>query len=1114
VVSLALLNLTYAQQGEKEDVDDPRGRSDWFYGPRVDATGHIPLGARQKALAIVEKNDRAARLRPRAVPFADSATWTFLGPKPVDPGSSRVVSGRVTSIVVDPRNNNNVYVGSSAGGVWKSTDGGAHWNPIGDDQPSLAIGALALDPNDSNIIYAATGEEHGGYDNYYGVGVLKSTNGGASWTNLPGPFLHNYMSAIAVSPSNSQVLLSSAGNYYSPSSSGDGVWRSTDGAATWTRVLSGFGTSVAFDPTNGNIAYAALGDLRGSSANTLYRSTDGGQTWRSIRGSGANSLPTSDVGRIVIAIAPSTPSTIYAAIDHATLGNLMDVYKSTDSGATWNATNAPDVCALQPSRNGQCDHDMAIAIHPKNANLVYLIGELAMARTIDGGATWTKTTAVNNFFTGPNGVGLHCDLNVATFTADGNKLFVGSDGGAYSTTDVTASQFSQINWTELNDTLAIAAFYPGVATHPSDVNRALAGSQDNFTELFAGTLGWQAVACGDGGYNAFDLAFPSVALLACASANLPIVHRSTDGGATWLDSAYGIDVRERSVFIPPLVLDPSNGQNVYFGTYRIWQSRDSGGKFAAISPDLTAGGADAITAIAVAPSDGKTVYAAGSRTVPYGLYSAAASTKIHVTNNVLDASPGWNDRSNGLPPRVATSIAIDPIDAATAYVSFSGFSGGSDTQGHVFKTSNGGVNWTDISGNLPNIPVNDLVVDPDIANTVYAGTDVGVVMSSDLGATWTSVGKGLPKVVVHSLTLHRPTRTLRAGTNGRGLWDILVPAGTASRQPTISAVSPSTVNAGGNGFSLQVSGTNLVAGTVLRWNGSTRPTVIVDNNHLNATISAADIARVGRIAIDVFNPTRNAGVSNAVSLAVGPAPATTSAAIVNAAYPTGGDVVAPYSIASVYGTNLAGAIVVADQLPPLPLTLGGASLEISPVTLPLFFVSPGQINFQVGVYPTLTAQSSSTLVLTQGSLSSTVRINVRPFSPGLFTTNAQGTGQASALIAGTASIVAPTGTYPGSRPARKGEYVSLYCTGLGHVANAPALGDPAPSGPFATTLTSPTVSLGTANAPVSFSGMAPGYVGLYQVNILIPDNAPSGSAVPVVLTIGGVASNTATIAIQ
>jgi len=201
-------------------------------------------------------------------------------------------------------------------------------------------------------------------------------------------------------------------------------------------------------------------------------------------------------------------------------------------------------------------------------------------------------------------------------------------------------------------------------------------------------------------------------------------------------------------------------------------------------------------------------------------------------------------------------------------------------------------------------------------------------------------------------------------------------------------------------------------------------------------------------------------------------------------------------------------------LPPLPLSLGGTSLVIDPVSLPLFFVSPGQINFQVPRYTNLNAPVSATIVVNEGTLSSSVRVTIRPFAPGLFTTNAQGTGQASALIAGTASIVAPAGTFPGSRPARKGEYVSIYCTGLGDVANRPADGAPAPSDPLATTLANPTVTVGNVSAPVIFSGMAPGYVGLYQVNIQVPSNAPSGSAIPVVLTIGGVTSNTVTIAIQ
>jgi len=177
---------------------------------------------------------------------------------------------------------------------------------------------------------------------------------------------------------------------------------------------------------------------------------------------------------------------------------------------------------------------------------------------------------------------------------------------------------------------------------------------------------------------------------------------------------------------------------------------------------------------------------------------------------------------------------------------------------------------------------------------------------------------------------------------------------------------------------------------------------------------------------------------------------------------------------------------------------------------PLFFVSPGQINFQVP----LLLPGPNQLTITQGALSTTVTVNVTSFAPALFTSNNQGTGQAAALVSGTASLAAPAGSSPGSRPARKGEFVSLYCTGLGDVSNRPDPGDPAPSSPLAETVFNPTVMIGGAMATVSFSGLAPGFAGLYQVNAQVPDTAPSGSAIQVVLSIGGATSNTATIAVE
>jgi len=227
----------------------------------------------------------------------------------------------------------------------------------------------------------------------------------------------------------------------------------------------------------------------------------------------------------------------------------------------------------------------------------------------------------------------------------------------------------------------------------------------------------------------------------------------------------------------------------------------------------------------------------------------------------------------------------------------------------------------------------------------------------------------------------------------------------------------------------------------------------------------------------------------------------------------GGNAVAPGSIVSLYGSGLASQVAVADSGPTMPLTLGGVNVTMGGVSVPLFYVSPGQLNFQVPLF-TLTGQASTTLTVSHGDSTSTFTMLLKPYAPALFTTNQGGSGQASTLIAGTASLAAPKGAVAGSRPARIGEYIEIYATGLGDVSNRPSLGAASSGEPLAGTLAPPTVTVGGVPAEVTFSGLAPGYAGLYQVNVRIPEGAPTGSAVPIALTIGGITSNTATIAVD
>jgi uncharacterized protein (TIGR03437 family) len=375
------------------------------------------------------------------------------------------------------------------------------------------------------------------------------------------------------------------------------------------------------------------------------------------------------------------------------------------------------------------------------------------------------------------------------------------------------------------------------------------------------------------------------------------------------------------------------------------------------------------------------------------------------------------------------------------------------------------------------------------------------------------MGSGLPLVVVESLVLQRQARVLRAATHGRSVWEIAVPLASAPMQPTITSLAPNQANAGDGAQTIKIAGTNFSSGTVVRWNGEALSTTLVDASDLTAQVPANDIAVLGQAAVQAFAPSAGGGASNPMYFVVGPAPVSGFRAFVNAANPTGGDVLAPGTIASLYGANFTSQTVVADAAPPLPWTLGGVMVTLDEVPVPLYFVSPNQINFQVP-YFNIERSTAFTLTVTQGSLSTTFMVGTNAYAPALFTTNSQGSGQASALIAGTASIPAAVGTFSGSRPAHADEYVSLYCTGLGAVTNTPYLGYPAASDPISMTIATPTAMIGGLAANVVFSGLAPGFVGLYQVNVQVPSGVAPGAAVPVALMIGGFPSNTATIAVE
>ena len=838
--------------GPSTGYDLVRRQMDWFYEQRAFPFPKIPAGARLQALKELEANVIAQKtlgilpdsLSPKAVGFPGPAAWTLIGPQGIGPSTasgSPPSAGRVSALAVDPTNASIVYLGGAQGGVWKSTDAGTTWIPKTDSQASLAIGSIAIDPGSCNpapckVIYAGTGEENFSGDSYYGTGILKSSDGGDTWTLIGASSFQNpsgggaRIGAIAIQPSNSQTLLAA---------STGGVYRSTDAGQTWTRVQGGSAaTDVLFDPANGNVAYAALGAIFGAQSNGVYKSTDGGATWARAD-AGTGKLPTSNVGRIALAVAPSSTNILYAAIQNTNpFGSFLGLFKSTDSGANWTPlTNAPNFCGTQ------CWYDIIIRVYPTDPGTIFAGGVPRLLRSSDGGITWVDAS------TGFSGATVHTDHHALVFSnpAIGPvKLYDGNDGGVWRSDNPAALIPGTYDLIDLNATLAIAQFYPGQLIHPSSENIGIIGTQDNGTLSYTGNPMWTVITGGDGGWTVLDKPMPSTVFTSCQDF---CSFRSFFNGGVGTFSVLpmnGIDMTDHVDFIPPYVGDPRTSGRIYFGTFRVYQSNDYGDSWTAVSPDVT-GGSGVISAMAVAPSN------------PDVLYAVTTRGKIQRTiNATAGASANWTDlAAANLPLRAATQVAVNPSDPNTAIVSFSGFG-----TGHVFLTSNGGVTWSDISGTgmgaLPNMPVNDVVIDPDsslASRTFYVGTDIGVFFTSDGGTTWSPLGTGLPHVAVFSLGIRKESRTIRAATHGRSAWllqltNLPVPSG-----PFLTSISPVTASAGSSSFNLTLDGANFSSNSKVLWKGSQTGVTITgaNANQLVATVSPTLLTQVDAADISVVD---------------------------------------------------------------------------------------------------------------------------------------------------------------------------------------------------------------------------------------------------------------------
>jgi photosystem II stability/assembly factor-like uncharacterized protein len=676
----------------------------------------------------------------------NSTTWAPFGPAPIlngpRPGNGPV-SGRLTGIAAHPTDASTIYVAAAGGGVWKTTNGGSTWASLTDTQVTQSMGAIAIAPSNPNVIYAGTGEANNSGDSNFGRGVLISTNGGTAWTlsTAGGAFDRRTISEIAVDPTDATVAYAAvSGGGVNGVGGNNGIWKTTNTGATWTNTTTAITTAVAFssvriDPNNPATLYTAVGGF-GASANGVYKTTNGGTNWSLL----ANAPNGTTTFRIVLAVAKTNSQVVYVSATSAATFGLLKFVRSDDGGATFT-----DLTAGTPNYlGGQGWYDTTLIVDPSNAAIVYAggaAGSNSLIRSTNSGVNWTdiKQSAASPF-DGP-----HVDHHASTFDANGNYLD-GDDGGVY-----LLDTFSPVHWTHLNGNLNTIQFQ-GIALHPTDATIAFGGSQDNGTSKYSGTLGWTLVEGGDGGFVKFSQTntnriYHQAPVLSFGPS--AFFRRSDNGGITWASKVSGITDNSDSLqnFYSPFVVDPGSGDRVLYGARHVWETTNGGDSWTAVGAVFPSN----VTAIGVAPSDVNTIYAAA--------FSQTFFTSNHGTT--------WTLRNLPVTSTVR-DIQVSSTNPLTAYAVVSNFSPG----GTVFKTTNGGTTWTNVTSNLPNLPTWSLQIDSTTPGRLFVGNDDGVYVTTNDGGAWSRFGAGLPNAQVFQVELNTSLGILGAGTHGRGLWEI------------------------------------------------------------------------------------------------------------------------------------------------------------------------------------------------------------------------------------------------------------------------------------------------------------------------------------------------------
>ncbi|MEP7044894.1 MAG: hypothetical protein ABI843_17660 [Dokdonella sp.] len=725
-------------RGEEDEI---RERVEWFEQARgLDEHNDARL---RRAQAVTVLRNTLAQGTPALLA---NETWLPLGPdgmSMLDWDMGRV-AGRVTALAVDPTDEDTLYLGAAAGGLWKSSDGGGSWQQLFDQIGTESIGSILLETGAPDHVWVGTGEANAGCLDYFGMGLFYSADGGASFEPRNGSGAAamplSFVTAITQSPTDTQTLIVGGQGHCNASGSisGGGLYRTTDAGQTWSQVFSSSGAlDVFFDPGDGTLAYAAI------RAKGIYKSADAGATWTPL----ANGLPVNSAATYSrLVMAPSDPSVLYALIGNASAATLQ-LYRSGDAGASWTQVNG-NAC------EGQCWYNLTVDVHPTDVDRV-LVGTIRPALSTDGGATLTILTAGWS-----SQQAVHQDTHLVLFSRnDGNRFWVGSDGGLWRSDDSGGS------FSNLNANLEITQFYD-VAIDPRDPDRLYGGAQDNSSSRRDDEEAvWDVTeVTGDGFMNAVDAGHRNrVFQSSYPNGGGPNLILSTEqgepGSYQWL-SQDGFDGSEPFPWVTPLV---TSAGSVFVASNRVYRALigDDGNAYTWTPVSLKLTGTSSSASVNVLAPAAPAAAADGH----LRMYAGSSNGRLASTPNVLAPTPIWTDISGSYPGGNVSDIAVDLHDETRVLVTRSLF-----TAPQLFGSLDGG-NWVPLGEGLPGLPANTVVIDPLDGQRVFVGTDIGVYASADGGVTFEPFMAGLPLgMVVTDLEISAEPHVLIAATYGRGAW--------------------------------------------------------------------------------------------------------------------------------------------------------------------------------------------------------------------------------------------------------------------------------------------------------------------------------------------------------